>query len=126
MFDPVATAPGSVFVDPRHCIAAMTSQVTRNWARYCHHGKNLRPRASRRNEPANEKRFAPAALIAGGTPAVPANHLIVFTGPAGFAGSFTGVFSRAITSAMPRSSCGSRPSISDFGSLSTSMSGSTP
>ena len=53
-------------------------------------------------------------------------YLIVFTGPGGFDGSFTGCFSLAITSAMPRSNCGSRPSIVDFGSLSTSMSGSTP
>jgi len=53
-------------------------------------------------------------------------YRIVFSGPAGFAGSFTGVFRFAITSAMPRSTCGSRPSISDFGSFFTSMSGSTP
>jgi len=54
------------------------------------------------------------------------SYLIVFTGPDGLGGNFTGGFNRDITSVMPRSNCGSWPSISDFGSLSTSISGSTP
>src|SRR5262249_35236085 len=51
---------------------------------------------------------------------------IVFTGAAGLPGNFTGFFSFDMTSVIPRSSCGSFPTISDAGSLSTSMSGSTP
>ena len=50
----------------------------------------------------------------------------VLMGPAGLGGNTTGDFKRAITSAIPRSSCGSFPSSTDFGSFSTSMSGSTP
>ena len=65
--------------------------------------------------------FAHAGLINTGC-----YYRIVFTGGACLVGSFTGFFSLAITSAMPRSSCGSRPAISAAGSLSTSMSGSTP
>ncbi len=49
-----------------------------------------------------------------------------FTGGAGFFGSATGVCSFFITSATARSSCGSLPAMTDFGSFSTSMSGSTP
>jgi hypothetical protein len=51
----------------------------------------------------------------------------VRTGSAGLGGNFFGC-SRIIfiTSSIPRSSCGSRPSITDLGSFSTSMSGSTP
>src|SRR6185503_21388651 len=51
---------------------------------------------------------------------------MVFTGGAGLGGSFTGDFNFAITSAIARSSCGSLPAITDCGSLSTSISGSTP
>jgi hypothetical protein len=52
--------------------------------------------------------------------------LMVLIGGAGLPGSFTGDFSFAITSAIARSSCGSFPASTDCGSLSTSMSGSTP
>ena len=51
---------------------------------------------------------------------------IVFTGGAGLRGNFTGCFKRAMTSVIARSSCGSLPLITDVGSLSTSISGSTP
>ena len=51
----------------------------------------------------------------------------VRTGAAGRAGSGAPrVSSGFITSATARSSCGSLPAITDFGSFSTSMSGSTP
>src|SRR5687768_2414402 len=52
--------------------------------------------------------------------------LIVFTGGAGLPGSFTGAFNLDIISVIARSSCGSLPARTEFGSLSTSMSGSTP
>ena len=50
----------------------------------------------------------------------------VRTGAAGRAGSGARVSRAFITSATARSSCGSRPAMTDFGSFSTSMSGSTP
>ena len=50
----------------------------------------------------------------------------VRTGAAGRAGSGGRVSRAFITSATARSSCGSRPASTDFGSFSTTMSGSTP
>src|SRR5215475_692328 len=54
------------------------------------------------------------------------SHLVL-TGAGGRAGSAAGcAFRRLITSLTARSSCGSLPSMTDLGSFSTSMSGSTP
>ncbi len=50
----------------------------------------------------------------------------VRSGAAGRPGSGARVSSAFSTSATARSSCGSRPAMTDFGSFSTSMSGSTP
>ena len=86
----------------------------------------LRPRSHARSRKPARRPHARGGEVgdpAGGVGGAPFS---VRTGAAGRPGSGARVSSAFMTSATARSSCGSRPAMTAFGSFSTSMSGSTP